>query len=124
MADKNHTLKEVVSITKVNKETILSYENEGLITPLKEEGENVYSEDDIEKIRMINRLISDLGVNLPGVEVILNMREQMINMQDEFETMIEEMRRSLIKELKGFEFRSGRPMIEGISSKAKKVRIE
>jgi len=56
----------------------------------------IYSADQIERIRIISNLVHDLEVNLPGVEVILQMRENMIIMRRQFDQILE----ALVKEIK------------------------
>lgn len=58
--------------------------------------EKVFYVDQVERIRIICNLVNDLEVNLPGVEVILEMRENMIRMQQQFDAILE----ALVKELK------------------------
>jgi MerR family transcriptional regulator/heat shock protein HspR len=58
------------------------YERRGLIQPQRSKGNiRLFSDDDIEQIRFIRRLVDDLGVNLAGVEVIIQMRRQLIQAQ-------------------------------------------
>lgn len=56
----------------------------------------IYHVDQIERIRIISNLVHDLEVNLPGVEVILQMRENMILMRHQFDQILE----ALVKEIK------------------------
>ena len=51
----------------------------------------LYSEADLERLRVIGRLVDDLGVNLAGVEVILNMRERMLELRAELERLRREL---------------------------------
>lgn len=69
---------------EVHPQTLRQFEREGLLKPSRTTG-NVrrYSEDDLERVRMILRLRRDLGVNLAGIEVILGMREKMEQMRRE-----------------------------------------
>lgn len=61
-------------------------ERQGLIAPLRPEtSPRLYNEATIEQIQLIERLMDDLGVNLPGAEVILNMRERMLALLDELD---------------------------------------
>lgn len=81
---------------EVHEQTLRHYERLGLITPARK-GESphsprLYSDRDIERVVQIRRLMRDLGVNLAGVEAILNMRDRMERMQDELEQQIQEMR--------------------------------
>ncbi len=67
-------------------QTLRYYERVGLIRPHRSKGNRrLYSPRDIERLRTINRLVDDLGVNLAGVEVIFNMRQKMEEMQEEMD---------------------------------------
>jgi MerR family transcriptional regulator/heat shock protein HspR len=70
-------------ILQVHPQTLRLYEREGLVEPQRSRGGiRLYSERDIERVRAIQRLTTDLGVNLAGAEVILNMREMILDLQD------------------------------------------
>ena len=72
----------VSEMFNIHPQTLRAYEREGLIRPSRTEGNTrLYSQDDLERIELILRLTNELGVNLAGVEVILNMREQMEQMR-------------------------------------------
>lgn len=97
-------------LTELHPQTLRMYERIGLIRPCRVSGKNrMYSEADIERLRQIQRLRQDMGVNLPGIEVILDLLEKMRQMQHEMDEMDREvekirieMRRHL-KELSGQE---------------------
>ncbi len=73
-------------------QSLRNYERIGLIRPSRSRGRvRYYSQSDIERLRNIQRMINDLGVNLAGVEVIMNMRQQMQQMQREMERLREEL---------------------------------
>lgn len=66
----------VAEITEIHPQTLRHYERIGLLTPSRSPGNvRMFSQEDIERVRLIQRLTSELGVNLAGVEVVLNMRE-------------------------------------------------
>ncbi len=70
----------------IHPQTLRLYEREGLLKPSRTDGNTrLYSEEDLERLETILSLTRDLGVNLAGVEIILNMREKMDVMQSEFE---------------------------------------
>ena len=70
----------------IHPQTLRLYEREGLLKPSRTDGNTrLYSEEDLEQLETILSLTRDLGVNLAGVEIILNMREKMDAMQREFE---------------------------------------
>jgi len=63
----------------IHPQTLRQYERLGLVEPQRTSGNfRLYSEADIERLLRIQRLVNDLGVNLAGAEVILNMREQLL----------------------------------------------
>ena len=64
-----------------------------MLKPSRSEGNTrLYEDADIERLEIILSLTRDLGVNLAGVEIILNMREKMDTMQREFERFVEYLR--------------------------------
>ncbi len=70
----------------VQPRTLRQYERLGLVTPRPVGGaDRRYSDADIERVRRIRRLITDLGVNLASVEVILHLRDQVLALQRELE---------------------------------------
>ncbi|MFQ5532314.1 MAG: heat shock protein transcriptional repressor HspR [Candidatus Methylomirabilales bacterium] len=83
----------VAEMFNIHPQTLRTYEREGLIRPSRSQGNTrLYSQDDLERIELILRLTNELGVNLAGVEVILNMRERMEEtrkeMADAFEAIL------------------------------------
>jgi MerR family transcriptional regulator/heat shock protein HspR len=72
----------VADMFDVHPQTLRTYERQGLIRPARTDGNTrVYSQEDVERIELILRLTKELGVNLAGVEVVLNMRDRMEEMQ-------------------------------------------
>jgi MerR family transcriptional regulator/heat shock protein HspR len=72
----------------IHQQTLRYYEREGLIQPSRSRGNiRLYSTSDINRLRQVQRLISDLGVNLAGAEVILRMSERMRAMEAELEQL-------------------------------------
>jgi len=68
----------------IHPQTLRLYEREGLLKPSRTEGNTrLYSEEDLEQLETILSLTRDLGVNLAGVEIILNMRKKIERMQRE-----------------------------------------
>jgi MerR family transcriptional regulator, heat shock protein HspR len=68
----------------IHPQTLRIYEREGLIGPTRTKGNTrLYSDEDIELMRVILRLTQDLGVNLAGVDIILQMRRQMDQMREQ-----------------------------------------
>ena len=68
----------------IHPQTLRMYEREGLLKPSRTEGNTrLYSDDDLARLETILSLTRDLGVNLAGVEIILNMRARIEQMQHE-----------------------------------------
>ncbi|MBS1835607.1 MAG: helix-turn-helix transcriptional regulator [Acidobacteria bacterium] len=73
----------------VHPQTLRLYEREGLLKPSRSEGNTrLYTDDDLERLEVILKLTRDLGVNLAGVEIVLNMREKMDAMQQQIEQFV------------------------------------
>lgn len=74
----------VASKYGIHPQTLRLYEREGLLKPSRTEGNTrLYSDEDLQNLETILALTRDLGVNLAGVEIILNMRRKMERMQKE-----------------------------------------
>jgi MerR family transcriptional regulator/heat shock protein HspR len=87
----------------IHPQTLRLYEREGLLKPSRSEGNTrLYTDPDLERLELILSLTRDLGVNLAGVEIILNMREKMDAMQHEFERFFQYLQ-SHAEELTNFE---------------------
>src|SRR5246500_346750 len=73
----------------IHPQTLRLYEREGLLKPSRSDGNTrLYTPEDIERLEVILHLTRDLGVNLAGVEIILNMREKMGEMQSQIQEFI------------------------------------
>jgi MerR family transcriptional regulator/heat shock protein HspR len=80
----------------VHPQTLRLYEREGLLKPSRSEGNTrLYTAEDVERLEVILHLTRDLGVNLAGVDIILNMREKMGQMQDQIQEFIATLNREL-----------------------------
>jgi MerR family transcriptional regulator/heat shock protein HspR len=83
---RTYTISAVADQFGIHPQTLRLYEREGLLKPSRSEGNTrLYTDPDLERLEVILSLTRDLGVNLAGVEIILNMREKMDAMQHEFE---------------------------------------
>ena len=86
----------------IHPQTLRLYEREGLITPVRSEGNTrLYDDDAMRRLETILSLTRDLGVNLAGVEVILNMREEMARMQIEVDRLLDYVRREMVDKKHG-----------------------
>lgn len=85
----------VAKVLCIHPQTLRQYEREGLVEPNRTDGRmRLYSQRDIDRIKMILRLTRDLGVNLAGVDVILQLKEKL----DELEQTVDDLR-SQVSEL-------------------------
>jgi MerR family transcriptional regulator/heat shock protein HspR len=90
----------------IHPQTLRLYEREGLLKPSRTEGNTrLYSEEDLERLETILSLTRDLGVNLAGVEIILNMRRKMEQMQREVNEFMEYVKHELARGLGDWEQR-------------------
>ena len=82
----------------IHPQTLRLYEREGLLKPSRTEGNTrLYSEEDLRQLEVILNLTRDLGVNLAGVEIVLNMRRKMEQMQREMNEFVAHVREELHK---------------------------
>ena len=95
------TSAEIIEIYQVKASFIDKLEDEQIVCSTCREGSStrMYSSADLEKLRIAKILIEEMDVNLPGVEVILQMRHNMIAMRRQFDDILEEMVRHLKKNL-------------------------
>ena len=86
---------------EVHPQTLRLYEREGLLKPSRSEGNTrLYTDDDLDRLEVILQLTRELGVNLAGVEIILNMREKMSAMQRQIEEFVESLNREMSQRLR------------------------
>ncbi|SRR5579885_1164141 len=87
----------VAQTYNIHPQTLRLYEREGLLRPSRTEGNTrLYTEEDIERLELILSLTRDMGVNLAGVEVVLNMREKMEQMRVQMEEFVSLVQRELM----------------------------
>ena len=74
----------------VHPQTLRLYEREGLLKPSRSDGNTrLYTDEDLDRLEVILHLTRDLGVNLAGVDIILNMRSKMEAMQQQIEEFVQ-----------------------------------
>jgi MerR family transcriptional regulator/heat shock protein HspR len=87
----------VAEMYNIHPQTLRLYEREGLLVPSRSDGNTrLYTQQDLEQLETILNLTRDLGVNLAGVEIILNMRQRMDEMQKEMHAFVEFVRRQML----------------------------
>jgi MerR family transcriptional regulator/heat shock protein HspR len=98
---------------QIHPQTLRLYEREGLLKPSRTEGNTrLYSEEDLEQLETILTLTRDLGVNLAGVEVILNMRRKIQQMQGEVNEFMEYVKRELARGIDDWEQRLSTALVK------------
>jgi MerR family transcriptional regulator/heat shock protein HspR len=91
----------------VHPQTLRMYEREGLLKPSRSDGNTrLYTEEDLERLEVILELTRELGVNLAGVEIILNMREKMSAMQIQIEQFVASLNVEITRNLRPVETES------------------
>jgi MerR family transcriptional regulator, heat shock protein HspR len=88
MTRKYFQITEVIKTCKVDKDFIQQLERESVIRPVVQRRRKLYPRDQVDRIRIANLLIQEMGLNFEGAEVVLNMREQMIAMQRQFNEVL------------------------------------
>ena len=97
----------------IHPQTLRLYEREGLLKPSRTEGNTrLYSEEDLEQLETILSLTRELGVNLAGVEIILNMRRKMDQMQKEVNEFMEYVKREMTRGVGDWEQRLSTALVK------------
>ncbi len=97
----------------IHPQTLRLYEREGLLKPSRTEGNTrLYSDEDLEQLETILALTRDLGVNLAGVEIILNMRRKIESMQSEVNEFMDYVKRELARGIDDWEQRLGTALVK------------
>ena len=93
-AKAGYMISSVAELYKLHPQTLRLYERVGLLKPSRSEGNTrLYTDSDLERLEVILTLARDMGVNLAGIDIILNMREKMVEMEKqmtEFATVVQQ----------------------------------
>jgi len=93
-----HHISHVARVYNVHPQTLRLYEREGLLKPSRSEGNTrLYSDNDLIQLELILNLTRDLGVNLAGVEVVLNMRKKMEQIESEVNEFLDYVRKEFFE---------------------------
>lgn len=105
---------------EIHPQTLRLYEREGLLKPSRSDGNTrLYTDEDMERLEVILKLTRDLGVNLAGVEIILNMREKMGEMQAQIQEFIASLNNELAaRTVRPFETAGRQSLIPVLSAKS------
>ena len=88
LQERRYAISMVARLVDVHPQTLRQYERLGLVVPERTSGNiRQYSDRDIERLMFIQRMVSELGVNLAGVEIIMNMRERILQLHNELEEL-------------------------------------
>ncbi|MHB8619325.1 MAG: heat shock protein transcriptional repressor HspR [Chloroflexota bacterium] len=102
-SDSFYVISVAAKMVNVHPQTLRHYERVGLVSPSRTGGNiRLYSDGDIGRLTQIQRLIDELGVNLAGVEVIINMTDRMERMQREHEEELRRLREAYEQEVSRF----------------------
>lgn len=114
----------VAELYKLHPQTLRLYERAGLLKPSRSQGNTrLYTDEDLERLEVILTLTRDMGVNLAGIEIILNMRDKMSEMQQQMEAFIGFVRGELAKGFSADERRSMKnAIVRAMPPKA--IRVE
>lgn len=95
------TLEEVIRIFELDEQFLLDLEEEEIVSCFREEsaGRKYYSRGELDKLQIAKVLVEELGVNLPGVDIILRMRRDMFSMRRQFDAILEDLAQKFREEL-------------------------
>jgi len=100
-AKAGYMISAVAELYKLHPQTLRLYERVGLLKPSRSQGNTrLYTDDDLERLEVILNLTRELGVNLAGIEIILNMRDKMGEMQAQMEAFIQFVRNEMTRNLR------------------------
>ena len=90
MKEKTYFISAVAGKYNIHPQTLRLYEREGLLVPSRSKGNTrMFSDEDLKKLEFILNLTREMGVNLAGIEIILNMKDKMEKMQRDFAQFLE-----------------------------------
>ena len=104
---KYYMISAVAKMYNVHPQTLRLYEREGLLKPSRSQGNTrLYTDEDLKRLELILTLTREMGVNLAGVEIILNMRDKMEAIQKQVNELVEFVQRLLEAKSEELEQRS------------------
>ncbi len=108
----------------IHPQTLRLYEREGFLKPSRTEGNTrLYSDKDLETLSFILSLTRDLGVNLAGVEVVMNMRRRLEAMQEQMDRFIEGLRDELGRRRLAHDEESSQALVK-VAAPGRIIKIE
>jgi len=100
------TITEVMELFEIEEDFLSDLEDEDIICPVcrNDRPEKLFSSVEVERLRVAKILFHEMGVNLPGVDVILRMRQNMLEMRRQFDDILEDLARDLRERMKNSAF--------------------
>ncbi len=97
-----YMISQVAEMYGIHPQTLRLYEREGLLKPSRTEGNTrLYTDEDLERLEFILSLARDLGVNISGIAIILQMRERMETMQREMQEFVQYIQKEMLSRAMG-----------------------
>ncbi len=113
----------VAALYKIHPQTLRLYERLGLLKPSRSQGgTRLYTDQDLERLEVILTLTRELGVNLAGIEVVLNMREKMLEMERQVQAFVEFVREELGRGFRAADLRYRNAIVRAAPPRA--IRVE
>ena len=92
----------VAEMYDIHPQTLRLYEREGLLRPSRSEGNTrLYTDEDLERLEFILNLARDLGVNIAGIAIVLQMRERMEEMNRQMQGFVDYVRTEMLSRMQG-----------------------
>ncbi len=102
----------VAEMYEIHPQTLRLYEREGLLKPSRTEGNTrLYTDEDLERLEFILNLARDLGVNIAGIAIILQMRERMETMNRQMQDFVDYVRTEMISRMQHAADQPGAAMV-------------
>ena len=97
-----YMISSVAEMYEIHPQTLRLYEREGLLKPSRTEGNTrLYTDEDLERLEFILNLARDLGVNMSGIAIILQMRERMEEMNRQMQGFVDYVRTEMLSRMQG-----------------------
>jgi MerR family transcriptional regulator, heat shock protein HspR len=92
-----YMISSVAEMYEIHPQTLRLYEREGLLRPSRSEGNTrLYTDEDLERLEFILNLARDLGVNIAGIGIVLQMRERMEEMNRQMQGFVDYVRTEML----------------------------
>lgn len=122
-AKAGYMISAVAELYNIHPQTLRLYERVGLLTPSRSEGNTrLYTDADLERLEVILNLTRELGVNLAGIEIILNMRDKMAEMHEQMESFMKFVRSEVARNFAAAEPRVRNAIVRAAPRHA--IRVE